>query len=319
MAFLCASLAVVMAPVNGGAAAPAFTSPAVNSVSQPAERQARALLEIASAGACRPKTGKASPRTTSLNSIEEIAKANAAARKHPAPAGFVDAAQIYAYAPGALYELYAAPAYISTILLEAGETVTDIAAGDTARWMVSQSSAGARHDARTLVLVKPIGVNIRTNIVIVTDRRAYLIEAIAAAGRTYSAQIAWTYPADKAVAAASLRGPGSSAALNTNYRIRTLRGAAKPRWTPVAVSDDGRRTWVEFAEDVVAADMPPLFVRTGEGVEIVNYRVQGHRFEIDRLFDVAELRLGVKAPVIVRLERKRPSRSRAKAQAERPS
>ena len=67
--------------------------------------------------------------------------------------------------------------------------------------------------------------------------------------------------------------------------------------------DDGRRTWIEFPPGVAAADMPPLFVVTGEGAEIVNYRVQGQRYVIDRVFDRAELRFGARAPVIVRIDR----------------
>ena len=33
--------------------------------------------------------------------------------------------------------------------------------------------------------------------------------------------------------------------------------------------DDGRRTWIEFAPDVEASDLPPLFAVTGEGAELV--------------------------------------------------
>jgi len=69
------------------------------------------------------------------------------------------------------------------------------------------------------------------------------------------------------------------------------------------VFDDGRRTWIELSPDVVAADMPPLFVITPEGAELVNYRVQGTRYMVDRVFDVAELRLGTRKPIVVRIER----------------
>lgn len=87
------------------------------------------------------------------------------------------------------------------------------------------------------------------------------------------------------------------------------------------VFDDGFRTWIEFPADIAAVpgspgrgrpgvgDMPPLFVRTGEGAELVNYRVQGARYIVDRVFDIAELRLGRADPVVVRIERRRPSRT----------
>jgi len=44
-------------------------------------------------------------------------------------------------------------------------------------------------------------------------------------------------------------------------------------------------------------------VDTGEGAEITNYRVQGQRYLVDRLFDRAELRLGTRSPTIVRIDR----------------
>jgi type IV secretion system protein VirB9 len=41
--------------------------------------------------------------------------------------------------------------------------------------------------------------------------------------------------------------------------------------------------------------MPPLFVVGADGSsELVNYRVQGRYMVVDRLFSVAELRLGTK-------------------------
>src|SRR5690606_39848018 len=49
-------------------------------------------------------------------------------------------------------------------------------------------------DPRTVVLVKPNASGLRTNIVLITDRRTYLIEATAQSGSAYSAQIAWSYP-----------------------------------------------------------------------------------------------------------------------------
>lgn len=230
--------------------------------------------------------------------LETLAAANTAARQRPTRDSFNAARQIYTYEPGALYELYTNPNYVSTILLEPGETLNSIAAGDTSRWMVTQSEAETEGDGRTIVLVKPQVTGLRTNIVLITDRRTYLIEAISQAGSAYAAQVAWSYP--RGVVSSS--GVPSIDRLNFAYRIRTVRGRT-PIWTPTRVFDDGRRTWIEFTPGVAAADMPPVFVVTGEGAELVNYRVQGQRYMIDRVFDRAELRLGTRAPIIVRIDR----------------
>jgi type IV secretion system protein TrbG len=234
--------------------------------------------------------------------IEVLAAANDASRQRPTRNGFEAARHVYSYAPGAIYELYTNPNYVSTILLEPGETLNSIAAGDTSRWMVTQADAETDGDGRTVVLVKPQAANLRTNVVLITDRRTYLIEAISQAGSAYSAQIAWSYPGSGAA-------PSSSTpldAINLHYRVRTVRGG-RPTWTPARVFDDGRRTWIEFDPRVAASDLPPLFVVTAEGAELVNYRVlsgpAGQRYEVDRIFDIAELRLGTRAPIIVRIER----------------
>lgn len=240
-------------------------------------------------------------RTLSPTPVETLAAANTAARQSPTRDGFAQARHVYAYEPGALYEVYANPNFISTILLEPGETLTDIAAGDTSRWMVTQADSETAEDPRTVVLIKPNASGLRTNIVLITDRRTYLIEAVAQAGAAYSAQVAWSYPHDDATIQAA-----PIDAINLNYRVRTVRGS-RPSWLPMRVFDDGRRTWVEFSPDVDASDLPPLFAVTGEGVELVNYRTQqgpsGQRYMVDRIFDVAELRLGTRSPTIVRIER----------------
>lgn len=229
---------------------------------------------------------------------ERLAAANAAARQRLGDATFEGARQLYVYAPGALYELLASPAYISSILLEPGEAVTAIAAGDTTRWMVTEAEAQASVEPRAIVLVKPLASGVRTNIVIITDRRTYTIEARAASGDAYAAEIAWSYP----VVESTPQRVGAVDPLNFAYRVRTVRGAA-PAWIPARVFDDGARTYVEFGPEVAVRDMPPIFVITAEGAELANFRVLGQRMIVDRLFDRAELRMGVRAPVIVRIDR----------------
>jgi type IV secretion system protein VirB9 len=227
--------------------------------------------------------------------------ANRAARRTPALGEFLQARLIYPYEPGAVYELHTAPGYVSMILLEPGESLVDIAAGDTARWMVSSTLSGAGETSRTLVLVKPQAGGLRTNLVLVTDRRAYVVEAISAPGEAYAAQMAWRYPA-AAPAPAGVEPASAPRVVNAGYRIRPPRGGA-PAWMPERVFDDGARTFIAFPASIAASDMPPLFIRTGEGLELVNYRVAGRVYEVDRLFERAELRLVRAAPVVVRIER----------------
>jgi type IV secretion system protein TrbG len=260
-----------------------------------------AVLAFASLDAGAQQTGTSdcapSRRVRCPTSAEIVAAANAQARQAPSAERFIGARQVYSYAQGALYELHASPNYVSSVLLEPGEVVTGIAAGDTSRWMVSEAEAEGDGEPRSIILVKPQTAGLATNIVIVTDRRTYVVEARASSGDRYSAEIAWTYP-DRANADF---GPAIES-VNFGYRVRTIRGRT-PRWTPTLIFDDGRRTWIEFPPDVAAADLPPLFIITPEGAELVNYRVHGRRYLVDRVFDAAELRFGVRAPVVVRIDR----------------
>ncbi|MGD9967448.1 MAG: P-type conjugative transfer protein TrbG [Hyphomonadaceae bacterium] len=252
-----------------------------------------ALISLAGAPAQAQSARASAP-------LAALAEANSEARRRPDPANFTDATQIYDYAPGAIYEVYGAPGFISTVLLEPGETILTVAAGDTTRWMVEQAIGGDAANARAMLLIKPTRANIRTNIVLVTDRRSYAIEAIATGGQTYSAQTAWRYPAD---ADDELAGaPAALEALNFGYSIRTVRGF-NPRWRPVRVFDDGRKTYIEFPPALATSEAPPLFIIESGEAGLVNYRVSGDRYVIDRLFDVAELRLGAERPQIVRISR----------------
>lgn len=267
-------------------------------IETPAE-QLRGTLEAEAAPRPAPVEPPHQRRGRTAPPLQVLADANMAARQRPTPDAFNQARHIFSYQPGALFELYTSPNYVSTILLEPGETLNDIAAGDTSRWMVTEASAETESEPRTIVLVKPQTTGLRTNIVLITDRRTYLIEAVSQAGNAYAAQVAWSYPQNPA---ASTGAMPSIDRLNFSYRVRTVRGRT-PAWTPSRAFDDGRRTWIEFPPGVVAGDMPPLFIITGEGAEISNYRVHGQRMIVDRLFDRAELRLGTRSPVIVRIDR----------------
>ncbi len=238
-----------------------------------------------------------SPRTAA----KSLADANSGARQRAAPGTFEDATLLYAYEPGAIYELQTSPDFVSTLLLEPGEVLIDIAAADTARWSVSNTVTASR----TILIVKPSAPRLKTNIVLVTDRRAYMIEAVSAAGDVYTAQAAWTYPAPPEPPPTASKPQPEPRPIHEDYVLKAPR-KGPPAWMPEKVWDDGLKTYVQFPDDIAASEMPPLFIRSPEGLELVNYRVVAKRYEIDRLFEEAELRLGNRKPVIVTILRKAP-------------
>jgi len=101
-----------------------------------------------------------------------------------------------------------------------------------------------------VVLVKPQAAGLHTNIVIVTDRRMYVIEAHSRAGDTYTAQMAWTYPVSHENAPRGRAG-------RAQFRLSHPHAAwdARPVWVPLRVFDDGAKTWIDFPADAAAADL----------------------------------------------------------------
>ena len=241
-----------------------------------------------------------------------IDAANAAARVQPAASGYVDAVQVYPFTEGALYQVYAAPGEVTDVALQPGEQLAGtgpVAAGDTARWIIGDTESGTGATKRVHILLKPARALLATNLVINTDRRTYHLELHALA-RTYMASVSWSYPADQLIA---LRGSREQAAIAApvdagldvaklafGYRIE----GDKPPWRPIGAFDDGRKVYIQMPANLAQSEAPPLFVigRDGKG-ELVNYRVRGTYYIVDRLFGAAELRLGGKRQTVVRVVR----------------
>ena len=246
---------------------------------------------------------------------QQVGRANASARVEPDRQAFRNAIQQYAWADGALYQVYAAPGQITDIVLQEGEQLVGpgpVAAGDTVRWIIGDTVSGTGAKRRVHLLVKPVRSDITTNMIINTDPRAYHVE-LRATPSAYMASVSWTYPADELLAVKRAEAEAARSApvaagialpsLSFAYR---LSGDRVP-WRPVRVFDDGRQTFVEFGESIAAGDMPPLFILDEKDqAELVNYRVEGHYIVVDRLFERAELRLGAgRAAKSVRIKRGR--------------
>jgi P-type conjugative transfer protein TrbG len=251
--------------------------------------------------------------------IARVEAANKAAVREPSREAYVNAVQVYAWVEGALYRLYTAPERVSEIALQPGEGLISVAAGDTARWVIGDTTSGTGAARRTHILVKPTAVGLRTNLVISTDRRVYHVELQSNSG-TAMASISWTYPQDALLALSrgdgaappSLQGAGANLeALNFGYSIE----GDNPPWRPVRAFDDGTQVFIEFPASLAQGEAPPLFVQGTSGrAELVNYRVRGRYYVVDRLFAAAELRLGERRQQVVRIVRtdaKRRGRGRS--------
>lgn len=279
---------------------------AVKPVPRPPAPQVKRVVTPTSPRSYRPQRQASGPLAT-------IGRANAQARDWPTPTAYVNSAIYYDFEPGRLYTVQASPRFLTTIALKPGEKLISKAAGDTVRWVLGETLAGAGDAAQVIVFLKPIRPDLHTNIVLTTDQRTYLIDAVSGSSAAYTSVITWNYPQDQARAAAAAQAhaaleAGAAVAsdlalerLDFRYRVEPVR-SRPPRWQPLRVFDDGAKTFIAFPDTLAVTEAPPLFLVGPKGrAELVNYRVSGGYYVVDRLIEVAELRLGEGRQTVVRI------------------
>jgi type IV secretion system protein TrbG len=249
------------------------------------------------------------PNPETANVPERVEQANKEARVMPTREGYVNAVQVWPYSEGALYQLYASPSRVTVITLQQGEELVTVSAGDTVRWIVGDTASGAGANLRVNILVKPIRTGLKTNLVITTNRRTYLLE-LSSTERTWMASVSWDYPADRMLALQKQAQRAEAAApVDTGMSLERLRfryeitGGA-PVWRPLRAFDDGEKVYIQFPAGIAQGELPPLFVIGAQGDgQLVNYRFRTPYYIVDRMFGAAELRLGTDRTQIVRIQR----------------
>lgn len=249
------------------------------------------------------------PVAESPDEKTRVTRANAEARVAPSREGYVNAIQVWPYADGALYQVYTSPGRVTVIALQEGEELVTVSAGDTVRWIVGDTASGTGASLRVNILVKPTRVGLKTNLVITTNRRTYLLE-LSSTPQTWMASASWDYPKDRMLALqkqaqqAQAAAPVDSGLSLEQIKFRYAITGDSPPWKPLRAFDDGERVYIQFPAGIAQGELPPLFVigQQGDG-QLVNYRFRSPYYVVDRLFGAAELRLGTDKAAVVRIER----------------
>ena len=226
--------------------------------------------------------------------------------EHNQPAVGRDGRVLYSYGAG-LPTVVCAPLRVCMIELQSGEKlVGEPQIGDSVRWNLSPAMYGSGASLTSVIVLKPQGPGLDTNLLITTDRRAYYLRLLSKPD-DYVARVAFAYPADeqnerkwqqqlaeqkeqqaKSTRIAELPGNGVES-MFFKYRLKggddTIR--------PVRVFDDGKKTYIQISEAAKNREAPVLVVIGADGKqEMVNYRVKTDMYIVDRLFERAELILG---------------------------
>ena len=245
-----------------------------------------------------------------------IREANRKATEGPNASEYANAIMTYDYTPGALFQIYTAPDHLTDIQLQPGERIVGKpATGDSIRWVLGGGVSSAAGKEQQHVYVKPTRPDLHTTLAVNTDRRSYLLE-LGSYEDAYMAGVAWRYPQDElaqleatteqqqALAANTTAAGISIDRLNFHYGVAVKSG--RPEWVPEQVFDDTHKTFIRFPVAMLDREAPALFVVSSAGeTQMVNYRVKNDTYIVDRLFEVAELRLGQQSQEIVQIVRTR--------------
>jgi len=214
-----------------------------------------------------------------------------------------------------------APLRVCAVELQAGEHLqSQPQIGDSRRWEITPVMSGSGLDQTPLLVVKPIEPGLETDLIIPTDRRTYVVRLVSDPTRFVS-RLAFQYPADdrakwvtfQAQQDAATRDaeavaeqqraqeqtkdrqvgavPMAENALDNLYFDYKLTG--DPAYRPERVLDDGQHTYLIFPNDGRFRELPTLLMLVKGKTELVNFRVDGTRYIVDRLFDKAILVVGV--------------------------
>ena len=218
---------------------------------------------------------------------------------------------LYPYREGPEPIIDCEPLRTTDIQLQPGETITDVAMGDTERWMATPAASGDPRNPVPHLAVKPQASGIATNLTIYTTRHIYHM-ILRSRGSHAMQEVEFYYPdelliamkqADSATAQAKQEAvdpPADSdgvvkvanvdpAQLNFAY---TVAGGKVP-WKPVRAFDDGSHVYIQMPAWMKTSEAPALLINAGGGTQMVNYRVTGNYYVVDRLFTHAILVSGV--------------------------
>ena len=200
--------------------------------------------------------------------------------------------------------VYCRPLELCDIELAPGEEILDLAAGDQERWVFQPLRSGPADRRVIHVMAKPTDVtrDMQTTIVIGTNQRTYRIRLISRRQGTI-VNARFYYPQEmvqhfntqqqeqqqQAQTVAATLPAVNVESLDDRYAID-----GDTAWRPTWVANDGTHTYLKMPATLRATDAPALFVQSANGENaLVNYRVKGGYYVVDKLFDRAVLTWGV--------------------------
>lgn len=222
--------------------------------------------------------------------------------KAPKNAVHVGSSTVYPFIEGKLYEVHCGVDKVTDVVLEIGERLTSVpVSGDTVRWKVSSLTSGEGVDERTHLILKPLESDLETNLIITTNKRVYHLQLLSS--DWYMPQVSWNYPEEEALKN-QIQITKAKEVENISLAPEKLRFdyeiEGEGDFKPELIFDDGNKTYIRMPKGISGTEAPALFVLSNEDeAMLVNYRVKGQFYIVDRLFQRAELKVGVGSGVSI--------------------
>ncbi len=223
---------------------------------------------------------------------------------------------VYIYGQG-MPVLVCAPLRVCAIELQSGEHLqSQPQIGDSRRWEITPVLSGSGLDETPILIVKPIEAGLETDLIVPTDRRTYVVRLVSDPTRFVS-RLAFQYPDEDrakwvAFAVRQDEARRNAEAIAEERREKDRKDGVVPmanntvdrlyldykfsgdeHLRPDHVFDDGQHTYLVYPNDGRFRELPTLLLVVNGKTELVNFRVDGTRYIVDRLFDKAILVVGV--------------------------
>jgi type IV secretion system protein VirB9 len=221
-------------------------------------------------------------------------------------------AVVYPYLANRVYQVFTAVEQLTNIQLEPGEElVSPPASGNTEVFEVGFAYSQENGKQRAQIYIMPFLAGKTTTLFINTNKRTYSF-MLYSYQATFMPLVSFTYPLQmqeaiqRHIASSNNDIPiaGTITDLDFNYDI-IPHSPYKPRWMPSLVFNDGIKTYIYFPSAGRASYAPVLFeVNSKKERLIVNYRVKGTYYIVDRVLSNAELILDVNEGNVITIKRK---------------
>ncbi|HEV2575491.1 MAG TPA: P-type conjugative transfer protein VirB9 [Beijerinckiaceae bacterium] len=181
------------------------------------------------------------------------------------------------------------------IQLQPDEKIETLALGDSIAWRVEPNRKG------DIIFIKPVEKNAQSNLNVVTDKRVYsfLLRSNTRPPSNQIYAVRFRFPEDEANA--RLLAEAKERAANPNLKALNIANAnsdygykGSSANKPVAVFDDGTKTWFRFE-----GETPALYiVDTDRNESLVNFRTEGPYVVVDKVSPQWTLRNGQESTCI---------------------